>query len=352
MRKKRAVVDGFNMSFLDVMACGLGAVILIFILVDFSGGQPPTEEETRLEQSLQSTQEKITEYTRAHDSLLAQLETIKSKLKTENAKDAAANDEQAALLNEISTQLAVVSKLEAELKAVSSIPAKESALEIQGKFAQQYLTGMKVEGKHIVVLLDKSASMMDDNLVGVLSAMALDDKGRKAKAKWQRTLRVVNWLLARVPPDSEVSLIAFSDTAKTLGQSKTINGKDSRLLNALAQSAHAVLPDGGTNLQLGLQTALSTQPSVSDIYLITDGLPTLGDGLNLRCKGLLTNKKSISSECRQQLLLETISRFKKSVHLNVILLPIEGDPYASSMYWSWTQVTGGRFLAPAQEWPQ
>ena len=29
--------DGFGPGVLDVMACGLGAVILIFILVDFKG---------------------------------------------------------------------------------------------------------------------------------------------------------------------------------------------------------------------------------------------------------------------------------------------------------------------------
>mgnify|MGYP003149374670 CR=1 FL=1 len=35
MPKVRKAEDGFNLAFLDVIACGLGAVILIFILVDF-----------------------------------------------------------------------------------------------------------------------------------------------------------------------------------------------------------------------------------------------------------------------------------------------------------------------------
>ena len=45
MPKVRKAEDGFNLAFLDVMACGLGAVILIFILVDFKAFTPdPTEE--------------------------------------------------------------------------------------------------------------------------------------------------------------------------------------------------------------------------------------------------------------------------------------------------------------------
>ena len=58
MPKVRKAEDGFNLAFLDVMACGLGAVILIFILVDFKAFTPdPTEEKEKLEQELAAAEQ-------------------------------------------------------------------------------------------------------------------------------------------------------------------------------------------------------------------------------------------------------------------------------------------------------
>ena len=48
MPKVRKATDGFNLAFLDVMACGLGAVILIFILVDFNAFTPMPVSYTHL----------------------------------------------------------------------------------------------------------------------------------------------------------------------------------------------------------------------------------------------------------------------------------------------------------------
>jgi len=58
MPKVRKAEDGFNLAFLDVIACGLGAVILIFILVDFKAFTPtPTEEKEKLEQELAAAEQ-------------------------------------------------------------------------------------------------------------------------------------------------------------------------------------------------------------------------------------------------------------------------------------------------------
>ena len=37
--------------------------------------------------------------------------------------------------------------------------------------------------------------------------------------------------------------------------------------------------------------------------------------------------------------------------LNVILLPMEGDPMAPSAYWTLARRTRGSFLSPARDWP-
>ena len=49
--------NGFNLAFLDVMACGLGAVLLILIIVNFNDDTPiPSDEIERLKQELAATQ--------------------------------------------------------------------------------------------------------------------------------------------------------------------------------------------------------------------------------------------------------------------------------------------------------
>ena len=114
-------------------------------------------------------------------------------------------------------------------------------------------------------------------------------------------------------------------------------------MNAIVKDLGAVVPNGGTNLQEGLSILFKANPNITDVYIVTDGLPTLGDGLPMSCKSFISSKKSISSDCRKTLFVETVKRAKKGVHYNVILLPIEGDPFASPMYWEWTRATSGTF---------
>ena len=159
------------------------------------------------------------------------------------------------------------------------------------------------------------------------------------------------WMLARVPLESRVTVVTFSDTATTLGLRDVNSAKVSGSMNAIVKDLGAVVPNGGTNLQEGLSILFKANPNITDVYIVTDGLPTLGDGLPMSCKSFISSKKSISSDCRKTLFVETVKRAKKGVHYNVILLPIEGDPFASPMYWEWTRATSGTFLSPAPEWP-
>ena len=80
MLKKRKAVDGFNLAFLDVMACGLGAVILIFILVDFDAFTPePSEEREKLEQELAASESE-------KEKLKKSIDEINENIAMESAK--------------------------------------------------------------------------------------------------------------------------------------------------------------------------------------------------------------------------------------------------------------------------
>ena len=102
----------------------------------------------------------------------------------------------------------------------------------------------------------------------------------------------------------------------------------------------------------------------TDIYLITDGLPTLG-GENKSDKifNKLRNKLNgcgsvnipsglVSGDCRRMLFISAINNFQRKSNsvINVILLPLEGDPESAPLYQKWTSQQGGTFLSPTGNW--
>ncbi|MEC9126112.1 MAG: VWA domain-containing protein, partial [Pseudomonadota bacterium] len=89
MPKVRKAEDGFNLAFLDVMACGLGAVILIFILVDFKAFTPtPTEEKEKLELELAAAEQE-------QQKLKKSIDELNDKIALESAKQDDAQQAQA-----------------------------------------------------------------------------------------------------------------------------------------------------------------------------------------------------------------------------------------------------------------
>ena len=57
-------------------------------------------------------------------------------------------------------------------------------------------------------MLDSSSSMTDENC-GNYKEKNSSDEEKKNGQKWKRTIRIVKWILARAPQDSEVAVIKF-----------------------------------------------------------------------------------------------------------------------------------------------
>jgi hypothetical protein len=109
-------------------------------------------------------------------------------------------------------------------------------------------------------------------------------------------------------------------------------------VNALRQR----VPSGGTNLAAAFTSAAAMKPPPDNIYLVTDGLPT---------RGGKTGGGTVSGRERARLFEEAARLLPNSVPVNVILLPMEGDPRAASAYWRLAQQTRGAFLEPSRDWP-
>jgi hypothetical protein len=212
-----------------------------------------------------------------------------------------------------------------------------------------------VEGSKIAILLDASASMTNEKLIDIIKTKSGSDQNKINAPKWQRTQRVLSWMLARLPQNSQVLVLAYNETTTQLGGKGWMNAS-SDTASAIIREAGGLVPTGATNLQQGLNAVRKFSPS--NVYLITDGLPTQGESrfksLNpfSGCSSLTGSGKTISGECRKRLFQQTI---KESGSLNaqvdVILLPIEGDPEAAYQYWLWAASQRGIVISPAKNWP-
>ena len=353
-RRHQKAEDGFNLAFLDVMACGLGAVILIFMLVDFKESSiDTTEEQERLEQELAANKQQKTQLQKSLEQVNDNIAMESDQQQDIERRQQNIEVDLAETKKAIATQQAILADLDKQKAAVSDKVAKASVVKKVGTGEQNYIVGMPVEGKNIGILVDKSTSMMDVELVNILLADTLPDSDKVAQPKWVRTKNIASWLLSRLPDNAKVTVVVFSDNAEVLGPRNTISASSGSLLNEIERALAKVVPSGGTNLKLGLNTLMKANPTIDSVYLVTDGLPTLGESLVGGGCTSITNRKNISADCRRQMGEKTLNNFMRKhrrTRLSTILLPIEGDPYASSTYWNATWATGGKMLSPALEW--
>ncbi|MGB3725723.1 MAG: VWA domain-containing protein [Glaciecola sp.] len=357
MLRKRAE-NGFNLAFLDVMACGLGAVLLILIIVNFNDDTPiPSDEIERLEQELAATQTQLQN---------TQNNIIQQQQQTADAQANADDDatrvaqleiEQQSLAQAIASQQAVIADLQDAIAATAPDTANDQVATPQVK-EETYLLGLIVEGPRIGILIDTSASMTDEALIDIIKRKAMgNDTLAKQGPKWQRTVRVAKWMLARLPESSQVSVVSFNETASVLGNQSVNSARVSASIERLYQDIDALVPQKGTNLQAGIEEMARAMPNFTDLYIITDGLPSLlntssGFNASRSCKPFVGQQSTITGKCRVEVFNRTLSISPISgVKTNVVLLPLEGDPQAAALYWQWANYTGGTLISPAGTWP-
>jgi Mg-chelatase subunit ChlD len=350
---KRKKSEGFNLAFLDIMSCGLGAIILVFMLVKHH------VEDSSVE--VDKLKNEIATLKQSKKHSLQTLKDVETQL-AENAAQTASTKQQLAerqtLLDQHASDAEHASKeieaLKSDIKGIKVVK-KEDLVETQQINEENYLLGLKVEGQKIAILVDSSASMTHEKLIDIIKTKNGSPAEKQQAAKWLRTKRVVEWLLARLPQNSDVAVIAFNDKTKILGQLGWTTASTSNV-STILNDLRALTPQGPTNLHLGLEAINKLSPT--NLYVVTDGLPTKGESrytsLNpfASCSSLLGNANTISGACRVKLFKQTIlETARPNMQVDVILLPIEGDPDAINQYWQWTAATGGLVISPASNWP-
>jgi len=342
------------------MACGLGAIILIFMIVKQHIDQPssdaPTSQAQLLQADLTDLQQQQATLQQAISQLDANTQSEMNSLRQNQTTVANLNTQISQTSDIVKRKRTELSSIKNQLKNAPKANTDDLIKNDLGG-EENYIMGIKVEGRKILFLIDSSASMTDETLINIIRRKNSSNRNKQQGPKWQRTKRIVRWLVARAPKESQISVLAYNQKVHMLGGNNWFKSRDSNSINKVYSDLNKLIPSGSTHLQAGLQQARALHPT--NIYLITDGLPTAGpsrySSLNpfSSCSSLLGKSNTISGICRVKLFRQSVNESapRQGVTVNVILLPIEGDPQAAPEYWAWTASTGGLLISPAQSWP-
>ena len=358
---KRRTTNVFSLAFLDVMSCGFGATVLVFLIINHSIDDEIKELNRDLLSELRLLDYEITTGTPNLTELQEQLEGFRlriaeaKRLRASTVEDAERRREELADLEALTIAQRksleqLVSDIETReddierLKAIEDREAGRANIEIEGEGYRQYLTGLFVGGKRILIAVDASASMLDNTLVNVIRRRNMPVSRQLQSPKWQRAVRTVEWLAAQIPLQSEYQIFSFNTTATTVLPSDgwhaaIIPGVMADAVEALGQTP----PAGGTSLENLFSAIASMEPLPDNVFLIIDSLPTQGR--------TPPRSPTVSGRERMQHYVAAMRNLPRNVPVNVIMFPMEGDPLASGAYWSLAQQTGGVYMAPSEDWP-
>ncbi|MBX3708100.1 MAG: hypothetical protein KF911_15855 [Pseudomonadales bacterium] len=360
---RRRRFNVFSLSFLDVMSCGFGAVVLIYLIINHA-----TEQETRNVNRDRLAEVRLLDYQvqngeRDLFELLERLEALNRRVAETDARLISTSTSierrrqdfselEAETLARIESIEALKSDLETREREIERLRAMEAASDggrirsFTGDGDRQYLTGMKVGGRHVLIAVDSSASMLDERIVNVIRRRNMPEDRRRAAPKWQRAVRTVEWLAAQLPLDAHFQVYGFNTEARSLvpnRQDEWVPLADGRELEAGLAELRRTVPDKGTSL-INLVSAINAlSPPPDNVYLIIDSLPTQGERE--------PRAATISGRDRLKLFSEAVTRLPSQVPINVILFPMEGDPLAAAAYWNIARISSGSFVSPSRDWP-
>ena len=295
---RRRKFDIFSMSFLDTICCAFGALVLLYMILNAAGSKAFQEDTAELRAEVDKLEEEVLQG-------YADLVVMRNSLKTTETEAVRAEGLSDRVLDEterLRQQLAdadkttvsrreAIERLKADLKqqeesrkrleAGTPAPGKPGnrVKGFVGSGDRQYLSGLKLGGERIAILVDVSASMLDETVVNVIRLRNMPESRRLMSEKWRRTVATVDWLTAQIPAKSKFQVIAFNVKAWPVVPNSTgrwIDGSDAQALSDVITQLRRTVPADGTSLENAFTLMNTLSPAPDNVYIITDGLPTQG----------------------------------------------------------------------------
>lgn len=362
----RRKTETFSLSFLDVISCGFGAVVLFYTIISAQAGVMRMKQNENLQSEVDRLEQEVLEGYQDLAIIKNSLErTDDEARRTEGLSDRIIDETRrlrvqlAEAEGDTLSRREAIERLKADLKSLEDGARRlEGGTESPGERGQrirgfvgsgdrQYLTGLRVGGERILILVDVSASMLDETVVNVIRLRNMSTPRKLMAEKWRQTVSTVDWLAAQLPLESRFQIYAFNTTARPLlkgSEGKWLEADDPKAINDALAGLRDIVPADGTSLENALAVVNALAPRPDNVILLTDGLPTQGASPP-------AVRKTIDGDARLKLFDRAMRRYPAEVPLNVILFPMEGDPGAPSAFWLVARQTGGSFLSPSKDWP-
>ena len=365
MARSRRELNVFSLSFLDAMTCGFGAVVLFYMIINASFGRTSGRMTAELHGEVDKLEVEVLEGYQK----LVELKNSLREIDQEKVIAAGLSRRLIETLTIVQEELATyenttlatrehVNKLKADLKSLeeevkrlsAAAPVEETPGDRLRTFVgdgdRQYLTGLKVGGRRILILTDASASMLGDTIVSVIRRRNMSDEVKLRSDKWRQAVSTVDWLTTQIPTDSRFQIYTFETEAASVMPSTSgewLDGGDREVLEEAVQRLRGVVPGGGTSLYAAFRVIRQMRPAPDNVYLLVDGLPTRG--------ARAPRRATISGKDRLKLFEEAVKEIGMSVPINIILFPMEGDPMAGAAYWKLALASRGAYVSPSKDWP-
>lgn len=363
----RRSFEVFSLSFLDVICCGFGAVILFYTIVSAHSGIELSRRNDQLAAQVAKLDEEVKQG-REHLVLLrnaidrTESETVSARSRAsiliEQLKQ---NKEESSVYD--ATTLAKrerIEKLKADVKALEE---NSRRLEASAKVAspvrgdqvgagknlvgRRYINGLALKGRRVLILLDRSSSMLDDDVVNVIRLRNMPNAARLSAPKWRRAVDIVSWILNEMPAGAQYQVYGFNTAATPLlsgsaGQWLAVDDDAQR--GKVLEALGTLVPADGTSLVNALKPIREMQSPPEQVVLITDGLPTQGASPPAL-------RRTIDAAGRVKLFDEAVRGINRSLPIDVVLLPMKGDVQAAHRFWGLSRLTKGSFVMPSPDWP-
>lgn len=355
----------FSMSFLDAMSCGFGAVILLYMIINSQVRRPLEElsedrsaETSRLEYEILDQRKNLV----LAKNSMALLEDVKATAEELIAAIIVRLEKRKKQLKEFDAdslaKVERIEKLQSDIESLEKERKRLLALErtsneagakvrrFTGDGDRQYLTGLKVGGEHILVLVDASASMLDRKIINILRRRNMSDAVKLRSFKWRQAVASVDWLSAQFPVTSKFQIYTFNNEAKPLLEGTDgvwLEVGDGKKLEEAVRLLRRTIPQKGTNMFDAYSVIKKMKPKPDNVILLVDGLPTMNKPETDR--GMVTGQERLKYH------FEAESLVPSGIPVNVLLFPMEGDFNASIAYWMLAYRTGGSFMSISKDWP-
>ena len=222
MKQRSRELNVFSMSFLDAITAGFGAVVLLFMLVSQNALLEPRTvvddleaEARRWELRVLTGQRNLVQLKEQLENQLREWTALLARAPEPHERDPghagaprdahARTPKRGELRSSACARSLRSSDKQSQELAASAKPDDDGTRlrSFQGEGNRQYLTGLRMGGRHVAILVDTSTSMLDRTIVNILRRRNMSAEQQRRAPKWQQVVNTVDWLTTQIAPGTQ-----------------------------------------------------------------------------------------------------------------------------------------------------